>query len=139
MQLLLTSYLLSVHGHAWLDELSRIISITLWINCLPCLSAVFYPTVAGSYAPILFISGFKGVVYPAFYSTAISNLASYGYVVLSIDPYWPAEASKMKPHPLGGDHLMGRGGGSWEEERQDVDETNVEKTFELLQWVSVWL
>lgn len=92
---------------------------------------MFYPVKAGSYTPVLFISGLYGSVYPSFYSTAISNLASYGYVVASIDPYWPAAG-------VAGWRAReeGRGRDTWRLRlSQEEIKNNAERSFQLLQWV----
>ena len=89
---------------------------------------MYYPTNAGVYTPILFIPGFNGVVYPSFYTTAISKFASYGYVVAAIDLYWPASAAELK-EGFGGVVREGLGG-------KDLGKSNANKTFDLIQWVS---
>lgn len=53
------------------------------------LHAVFFPTTAGSYIPILFIPGVFGAIYTEWYSTVLSNLASYGVIVAGVDVQWP--------------------------------------------------
>ena len=61
------------------------------------ISAVFYPTDPGSYAPVVFVPGFDGVVYAEWYSVAMNNLAGYGYVIAGVDLFWPVmdKASKL--------------------------------------------
>ena len=90
---------------------------------------VHYPTVAGTYAPILFIPGFKGVVYPAFYTTVLSKFASYGYVVAAIDPYWPAVKKGHGVDDVVIKKLDERSG-------KEIGKSDAEKSFELLNWVS---
>ncbi len=94
------------------------------LSDFPCnvfLCTVFYPTDQdqGAYTPVLFISGLKGMVYPAFYSMA--NLASYGYVVAGIDPYWPVEMAAMKKADKGA--------------KKPIGKSDAEKSFELFHWV----
>ena len=78
--------------------------------------AVYYPTSPGVYVPILFIPGLNGLVFPEFYSTVLSNFASYGYIVAGIDPFYPAIDA---------------------ESAVKVRESLPEKTFELLKWVRI--
>ncbi len=72
-----------------------------------------YPTDPGVYVPLLFIPGLNGVVYPEVYSTVTTRLASYGYLLASVDLYWPVE----------------------EDNHEDVGR-NAELAFKVLQWVS---
>ena len=90
--------------------------------------AVFYPSTPGRYTPLLFIPGFNGAVYPSFYSVVSTNLASYGYVVASIDLYWPTDRREVGRAVWDGVNVaLG----------QDISKTNAEKSFQLIQWVRV--
>lgn len=95
---------------------------------IPLLTTVFYPTIPGNYAPILFLPGLNGLVYPELYSTVMSNFAAYGYIVAGVDPFWPAVSltkERLK------DQLT--------QERVPgvvyVSEKLPDETFHLLQWV----
>lgn len=93
--------------------------------------AVLFPTTAGYFTPLLFIPGLGGVVYPADYSTVTSNVASYGYVVIGIDPYWPATKVGVAGMKRGG---ALRGGAAWME-GEGLGKTSAEKAFQMLLWV----
>ncbi len=60
---------------------------------------VFYPTVPGIYIPIVFLPGLFTMVYTEAYSTVLSNLASYGYIVAGIDLFWPVEPARESDPP----------------------------------------
>ena len=77
-----------------------------------------YPTVPGEYVPLLFVPGLNGVVYPEVYSTVTTRLASYGYLLASVDLYWPVMRDTH-------------------ESREDVGR-NAELAFKVLQWVSCY-
>ena len=54
---------------------------------------VYYPLEAGEYVPIVFISGFYGIIPGDLYSDTLEHLASHGYVVIAIDTVIPSANS----------------------------------------------
>ena len=61
---------------------------------------VFYPTDPGTYAPVVFIPGGDGIVYAEWYSVAMSNFASYGYIIAGVDLFWPVMGEASEPRGI---------------------------------------
>ena len=91
---------------------------------------MFFPTLAGTYIPVLFVPGVFGAIYTEWYSTVLSNLASYGVVVAGVDVQWPLL-----------DGLLERDSGQWRETVLHTTEKEItaepETLFEVLEWVRV--
>ena len=90
-----------------------------------------YPIEPGEYTPILFIPGLNGVVYPEVYSTVSARIASFGYVLIEVDLYWPVEDTLLDEQSIVGinkrsDFIL-----------EDVDnlKRNPELAFKVLDWV----
>ena len=78
-----------------------------------------FPVDPGQYIPLFFVPGLNGVVYPEFYSTVTTRLASYGYLIAGVDLYWPA--------------LIG---GSAHPSKENLrSDRNPELSFKVLEWV----
>ena len=91
-----------------------------------------YPIDPGEYTPILFIPGLNGVVYPEVYSTVSARIASFGYVLIEVDLYWPAEDTFLNEQSIAGLNKPS------EPFLEDVDnlKRNPELAFKVLNWVS---
>lgn len=98
-----------------------------WTCILRHSSAVFFPAAPGTYTPVLFIPGVFGAIYTEWYSTVLSNLASYGVIVAGVDVQWPLL-----------DGTWGREGGEeWWRDRMTRKEISSEPAtlFKVLEWV----
>lgn len=95
---------------------------------------MFFPTFAGTYIPVLFIPGVFGAIYTEWYSTVLSNLASYGVIVAGVDVQWPLLDGDLERDP-----------GQWRETVLYTTEKEIaaepETLFEVLDWVMLqaWL
>ena len=55
---------------------------------------VYFPTVPGSYAPLVFVPGLFGIIYEQFYSDVLEKIASHGYILVGVDLDYPAATNK---------------------------------------------
>ena len=103
-------------------------------DVLMCLltHAVFYPSVPGEYAPVLFVPGVFGAVYTELYATVLANFAGYGFIVAGVDVQWPLlsdsldyQRQDMKTLVLGGGKMV-----SVQAEPKEL--------FEVLAWVILY-
>lgn len=50
----------------------------------------YFPTSKGLYVPVVFVPGLYGAIYAEWYSDVLSKVASHGFIVIGVDPFWPA-------------------------------------------------
>lgn len=93
--------------------------------------AVFYPSVPGAYAPILFVPGLFGAVYTELYATVLANFAGYGFIVAGVDVQWPAQSGSLNYWKQDFKKLMLSG------EKMVSAQAEPEELFEVLDWVTL--
>lgn len=94
---------------------------------------VVYPTDPGEYTPLFFIPGLNGAVYPELYSTVSSRIASFGYVLIEVDLYWPVEDALLNQNLI----FEGNKGNKLFIDDDDNLKRNPELAFKVLDWVSL--
>lgn len=91
--------------------------------------AVFYPSVPGEYAPILFVPGVFGAVYTELYATVLANFAGYGFIVAGVDVQWPLLSGSLDYWRQDIKKLVPGGG------KTVSVQAEPEELFEVLDWV----
>lgn len=91
--------------------------------------AVFYPSVPGEYAPILFVPGVFGAVYTELYATVLANFAGYGFIVAGVDVQWPLLSGSLDYWRQDIKKLVPGGG------KMVSVQAEPEELFEVLDWV----
>uniref|UniRef100_A0A1X7UK92 Lysosomal dipeptide transporter MFSD1 n=1 Tax=Amphimedon queenslandica TaxID=400682 RepID=A0A1X7UK92_AMPQE len=62
--------------------------INLYVAVMSVIS-VYYPTVPGSYVPLVFVPGLFGWVYEELYSDVLHRITSHGYILVGVDLHYP--------------------------------------------------
>ena len=94
---------------------------------------MFYPTVAGQYAPVLFVPGVFGAVYTELYATVLANFAGYGFIIAGVDVQWPLFHKK---HEFWANGINKVALDTWKQERVQAEP---DELFKTLDWVSnIW-
>ena len=88
---------------------------------LPLHPIVFYPKLAGDYAPVFFVPGMYGYFPPQMYSDTLTQLAGRGYIVLAVSPIIPTRDMRDGPVALANSVRLAR---------------EVDKMIKTLEWVS---
>ncbi|XP_013416535.1 chlorophyllase-1 isoform X1 [Lingula anatina] len=94
----LTTAVFVNNGNPFVNGPLNVTSKTLSIlkDKSPIKATAYFPTVNnGSFGVIFFVGGFYGVIWSENYSDILSKIASHGFIVIGMDPDWPADRNGL--------------------------------------------